>query len=464
VVDLKAQMGSKLLIRLPSGTGKTTVARKMSELYYQMGILMTNDYVDCSASDLIGQYVGHTGPKTQAKLTEALGKVLFVDEAYRFCDGGFSKEAVNELVDSLTRPKFMGKIVVILAGYTDDIDNLLRMNPGLSSRFPEEVIFSNMAVQECLMLLEREIRKYGIDVVPAIKETAPAQYQRMYDMFTELSRLPSWGNGRDVKNLAKSISSAAFGNSAPSSTALAVRTIDILRELEAMLKAQTARCVDARGSPSSIPGHSDLQSPLLTQDPPNPIKTATSTITKSKQADPAPTVEEENVSKETSEEATPDSPPQRDPGVPNDLWQRLQANIAAARSAQKAEQESLAAQEQELRAQQTSEESRLAEIRRLEEELLQHQEDQKRQEELQRQYDDERRRALAAMRARREAEERLCRAREEEERKKRQEEAIQKKLRDLGVCPAGFRWIRDSNGYYCRGGSHFMSLAQLGVC
>jgi hypothetical protein len=98
----------------------------------QMGILGSNEYVECSASDLIGQYVGQTGPKTEGKLTEALGRVLFIDEAYRFCDGHFGTEAINELVECLTKPKFMEKIVVILAGYTHQIDDLLRVNPGRS--------------------------------------------------------------------------------------------------------------------------------------------------------------------------------------------------------------------------------------------------------------------------------------------------------------------------------------------
>lgn len=65
--------------------------------------------------------------------------MLFVDEAYRFCDDGFGKEAVNQLMDSMTKPNFLDKVVVILAGYTDDMDRLLQMNPGLFSRFPEEV-------------------------------------------------------------------------------------------------------------------------------------------------------------------------------------------------------------------------------------------------------------------------------------------------------------------------------------
>jgi ATPase family associated with various cellular activities (AAA) len=228
--------------------------------------------MDCSASDLIGQYVGHTGPKTRDKLTEALGRVLFVDEAYRFCDGGFGKEAVNELVDCLTRPKFMGKIVVILAGYTKNMEKLLRMNPGLASRLPKEIIFSNMAAQECSRLLEQEIRKPEIHVVPAIKDTAPAQYQSMENMLTKLSKLPSWGNGCDVKHLANSTCSVAFANSAPSSPTLAVGAVHVLRELEAMLKAQTVRCVDVRWSPNSIPRRSSLPSRVRTRDPPNHIK------------------------------------------------------------------------------------------------------------------------------------------------------------------------------------------------
>ena len=71
---------------------------------------------------------------------KGLGKVLFVDEAYRLGEGQFAKEAIDELVDSLTKPQFFGKLVVILAGYTENMNKLLKVNPGLSSRFPEEII------------------------------------------------------------------------------------------------------------------------------------------------------------------------------------------------------------------------------------------------------------------------------------------------------------------------------------
>ena len=423
-----------------------------------MGILATNEYVDCSASDLIGEFVGHTGPKTQAKLTEARGRVLFVDEAYRFCDGGFGKEAVNELVDCMTKPSFAGKLVVILAGYTNDMDSLFQMNPGLSSRFPEEVVFSNMTPEECLMLLEREVKKSGIDVVPTIKETPSVQYQRMTDTLTELSKLPNWGNGRDIKNVAKSISSAVFASIASGTSTLSVGPSDILRELGAMLKAQRARCAHAIDPHRST---SDLLLPRLTSGPPDPIRTTTSQTTRVEEKDPTPVAEEGEEPQETSDAARSERSVERDPGVTDEIWLQLQASVAAEELVQQETQERLMAQDREVQAQQQLERTKLDEMRKMEQLMLQA--ERERKEELERKYEEEKQKALVALKARREAEERRRKALEEAERKRRQEEAIQKKLQDLGVCPMGFRWIKQNNGYRCTGGSHFISNVQLGI-
>src|SRR5215471_16271818 len=98
---------------LSLGTGKTTTARKMGQVYFDMGFLSSTEVIECSVSDLVGQYVGQTGPKTRQVFEKALGRVLFIDEAYRLSEGHFAKEAIDELVGTLTQEKFKSKVVVI---------------------------------------------------------------------------------------------------------------------------------------------------------------------------------------------------------------------------------------------------------------------------------------------------------------------------------------------------------------
>ncbi|EHK99805.1 putative protein cfxQ like protein [Glarea lozoyensis 74030] len=110
----------------PPGTGKTTTARKIGQIFYDMGFLAAPDVLECSVSDLVAEYQGQTGPKVIDLLESALGKVLFVDEAYRLAArGAFTEEAVSELVDCVTKPRYAGKIVIILAGYAEDMQNPL---------------------------------------------------------------------------------------------------------------------------------------------------------------------------------------------------------------------------------------------------------------------------------------------------------------------------------------------------
>jgi hypothetical protein len=104
----------------------------------------------------------------------------------------------------------MGKIVVILAGYNEDINRLLRVNPGLSSRFPHEVLFENMKPSECMELLLRDLEKAAIDIDPEIKNKVSSSYMQAVETLEELCSLPSWGNGRDVKTLSKSLVAGAL--------------------------------------------------------------------------------------------------------------------------------------------------------------------------------------------------------------------------------------------------------------
>src|SRR5271169_1458485 len=101
----------------------------MGQVFYDMGFLSSTDVIECSTSDLVGQYVGQTGPKTKKLLERARGRVLFIDEAYRLGEGHFAKEAVDELVSTLTLEQYKGRIIVILAGYDKEINDLLAVNP-----------------------------------------------------------------------------------------------------------------------------------------------------------------------------------------------------------------------------------------------------------------------------------------------------------------------------------------------
>ncbi|KAF7562534.1 hypothetical protein G7046_g1615 [Stylonectria norvegica] len=170
----------------PPGTGKTTTARKLGQIFYDMGFLSAPDVVDVSASQLVGEYCGQTGPKTQRLLESALGKVLFIDEA--------------ELVDAVTKPRFARKLVIVLAGYDDDMDRLLRSNQGMRSRFATEFAFRPLRAEQCVEQLRKVVGRVGI----TLQETRDMDALTRSSLMGLLSRLvadKSWASGRSVETL-----------------------------------------------------------------------------------------------------------------------------------------------------------------------------------------------------------------------------------------------------------------------
>ncbi|WP_233522977.1 AAA family ATPase [Peribacillus saganii] len=148
------------------GTGKTTVAKIYSEILKECGILKRGHLVITSRADFVAGYVGQTAIKTKKKIRESLGGVLFIDEAYSFISqsgGDFGKEAVDTLVDEMTRHK--ENLVVVLAGYTNEMNNLLESNPGLRSRFKKYFHFPDYTAAEMLEIMERygESYQYSLD-------------------------------------------------------------------------------------------------------------------------------------------------------------------------------------------------------------------------------------------------------------------------------------------------------------
>lgn len=177
------------------GTGKTTVARVVAELYAAYGLLEKGHLVEVDRSGLVAEYVGQTAIKTVGRCEEAYGGVLLVDEAYSLVRGGekdFGKEAIDALVKQMEDHR--EELVLIVAGYPEPMAEFLSANPGLSSRFPNVVPFPDYDDQELLQILE---------LIAADNDYLLDDDAREYAVrvFAAQHRGPTFGNGRDARNL-----------------------------------------------------------------------------------------------------------------------------------------------------------------------------------------------------------------------------------------------------------------------
>lgn len=179
------------------GTGKTTVARIVSRYLKAIGVLAGGQLVEVTRGDLVGQYVGHTAPLTQKAIQSALGGVLFIDEAYslyRGKDDSFGLEAIDTLVKGMEDHR--NDLIVILAGYSREMEEFLTANSGLRSRFPNIIEFPDYTAQELLAITQSIVRSKGYRMDPACEKPLLAYYeerQRLGDPRTN-------GNGRMARN------------------------------------------------------------------------------------------------------------------------------------------------------------------------------------------------------------------------------------------------------------------------
>ncbi|UFU01120.1 stage V sporulation protein K [Radiobacillus kanasensis] len=164
-VGLKAQKQVlHMLFKGNPGTGKTTVARKLANAFYEMDVLEKGHFIEAERADLVGEYIGHTAQKTRDLVEKAMGGILFIDEAYSLARGGekdFGKEAIDTLVKHMEDNQ--NDFILILAGYPEEMDHFLSLNPGLESRFPIVLDFDDYSVDELLLIAkqmtaEREYR------------------------------------------------------------------------------------------------------------------------------------------------------------------------------------------------------------------------------------------------------------------------------------------------------------------
>lgn len=192
---------SKHLVFLGNpGTGKTTVARLLSRIYKHLGVLEKGQLVEVDRVGLVAGYVGQTALKTKEKIDEAMGGILFIDEAYTLAKGGndFGQEAIDTILKAME--DYRDKFVVIVAGYPEPMNQFLQSNPGLKSRFNKNITFEDYSEEELFSILESSCSKYALNL------TADAKEKIMEYLNSLCKNKPSnFANGREMRNLFEKI-------------------------------------------------------------------------------------------------------------------------------------------------------------------------------------------------------------------------------------------------------------------
>jgi probable Rubsico expression protein CbbX len=177
------------------GTGKTTVALRMAQILHRLGYVRKGHVVSVTRDDLVGQYIGHTAPKTKEVLKKAMGGVLFIDEAYYLYrpenERDYGQEAIEILLQVMENQR--DDLVVILAGYKDRMDTFFKSNPGMSSRIAHHLDFPDYAQDELLQIADRLLAgmnyRFGEGCREAFSEYLALRLQQ-----------PHFANARSVRN------------------------------------------------------------------------------------------------------------------------------------------------------------------------------------------------------------------------------------------------------------------------
>ena len=178
------------------GTGKTTIARLVAKYLKAIGALRGGQLVEVTRADLVGRYTGHTAPLTNSVIESALGGVLFIDEAYSLYRGeqdSFGLEAIDTLVKGMEDHR--DELVVILAGYTKEMETFLTANSGLASRFPNKIEFPDYTAEELLQITHVQAKNKGYRLAESCAEPLLGYYARWQE-----SDARTAGNGRLARN------------------------------------------------------------------------------------------------------------------------------------------------------------------------------------------------------------------------------------------------------------------------
>lgn len=189
------------------GTGKTTIARLVGDIFYSIGLLKNGHLIEVKREDLVGQFIGDTEKNTKEKIEEALGGILFIDEAYSLVEGGnsngndFGQKAINVLLPALTNHR--GEFAVIAAGYRDEMEIFLASNPGLKDRFTKKINFDDYSPEELMLIFHKLCRDKGNIMTDEANRMLEEELIRLYR-----KRDKTFSNGRLIHNFFETIITA----------------------------------------------------------------------------------------------------------------------------------------------------------------------------------------------------------------------------------------------------------------
>ena len=195
------------------GTGKTTVARLMGRIFKALGVLKKGHLIECDRSALVGEYVGQTAPRTNAVVDSALDGILFIDEAYSLVKEheDYGQEAIETLLKRMEDNR--DRLIVIVAGYPEEMEKFVGSNPGLHSRFTRFIEFPDYGPQELCRIFALMFRKNGLTLTPELKEKVLHHFIHLHR-----ERAKNFGNARLVRNCFETVVNAQATRLASSGT------------------------------------------------------------------------------------------------------------------------------------------------------------------------------------------------------------------------------------------------------